>query len=543
LSQDIRTLLQQRRYRECLELAQATPTPEAAILGAQAAIQLDELAVARRLLDLDLSWVEPHHQAERLSLLGAVRYRGGDLPGFRQMAIEAANLAQTFITLLQLGRALPGQEGLLALREALARVTNLEEESQVAAALAHGYMRLGRYRDGLPYASLAYLRNPDAYFLLSWVACSLYGDDDTPLEDLAQRLESCLHHEIVWVRAQANGYLAEIHLMQGNTPAAQSYFEQAIRQIPPSDLPFFATLGVRIYQARSRPDLVQRLVQAARVAMDISAFHRGLVLLAQGMALFPHSRAEEALEQALPLLQEHDQASAYIAQVLLGALRKQEPDPGYLEMHNQWAQRIHSWFPSAVPSTSTGVLWLQTLGRAQLLVDGRPIPLRLRGLELLVLLVSQPEGWDREELSMALYGELNFNALKVEMLRLKRALPPALQPIPKPWRLKGVLPADFLELQSRLRQGDLQGSLLLYQGAVLTASQAPGVVQLRNDLDDEIRSTIVASGRVEALAELADRFPEQTEVWKALLDKLPPSDPRYPAVLARARRLERQPGS
>ena len=535
MSQDLRTLFQQRRYRECLELAQATP-------GAQAAIQLDNIPTARQLLNQDLSWTEPRYQAERLALLGAIRYRSGDLQSFRQLAIEAANLAQTFLTLLQLGRALPGQEGLLALREALARAANLEEESQAAAALAHGYMRLGRYRDGLPYASLAYLRNPDAFFLISWVACSLYADDDTPLEDLAQRVESCLDHDIVWVRAQANGYLAEIRLMQGNAPAAQSYFEQAIRQIPPSDLPFYANLGVRIYQARARPDLVQRLVQAARVAMDVSPLHQGLGLLAQGLALFPHSRAEEAFAQALPLLQEHNPASAYIAQAYLAVLRKQEPDPGHLEVHSQWAQRIHSWFPSAAQPASTGVLWLQTLGRAQLLADGRPISLRLRSLELLVLLASQPEGWNREELSMALYGDLNFNALKVEMLRLKRALPSALQPIPKPWRLRGLLPADFLELQSRLRQGDLQGSLLLYQGALLASSQAPGVLQLRNDLDEEIRSTIVASGRVETLAELAERLPEQAEVWKALLDKLPPGDPRYPAVLARARRLEREPG-
>lgn len=512
-------------------------------MGAQAAIQIDDVAAARQLLEQELLWIEPRHQAERLALLGAIRYRSGDLQGFRQMAVEAANLAQTFLTLLQLGRALPGQEGLLALREALARATNLEEESQAAAALAHGYMRLGRYRDGLPYASLAYLRNPDAFFLLSWVACSLYADDDTPLDDLAQRLESTLNHEIAWVRAQANGYLAEIRLMQGNVPAAQHFFEEAIRQVSPSDLPFYATLGVRIYQAQGRPDLLQRLVQAAHVAMGTSPFHRAFVLLAQGLAVFPHPRAEEAFEQALPALQEYNQASAWVAQAYLFALRQQEPDSAHLELRGQLSQRTRGWFPAASQTINEGSISLQTLGRAQLWLGGKPISLRLRSLELLVLLVSQPEGWDREELSMALYGEPNFNALKVEMLRLKRALPPVLQPVPKPWRLKGLLLTDFLEMQARLRQGDLQGSLLLYQGSLLPSSQAPGVVQLRHDLDDEIRSTILASRRVEALTELAHRLPEQAEVWQALLDCLLADDPRYPAVLARVRRLQRDPGS
>ena len=143
MSQDLRTLFQQRRYRECLELAQATPGPEAVILGAQAAIQLDNIPTARQLLDQDLSWTEPRYQAERLALLGAIRYRSGDLQSFRQLAIEAANLAQTFLTLLQLGRALPGQEGLLALREALARAANHEEETKAAAPGDHGNKRLG----------------------------------------------------------------------------------------------------------------------------------------------------------------------------------------------------------------------------------------------------------------------------------------------------------------------------------------------------------------------------------------------------------------
>ena len=58
-------------------------------------------------------------EAERLALLGFLEGRKGDLRAYRALALEAAQRAQTPLTLYHLGLALPPKAGALALEEAL----------------------------------------------------------------------------------------------------------------------------------------------------------------------------------------------------------------------------------------------------------------------------------------------------------------------------------------------------------------------------------------------------------------------------------------
>ncbi len=95
-------------------------------------------------------------EAERLALLGFVRWRLGDTKAYRSLAVEAANKARTSLTLYHLGLALPPEEGLAALRGAFEAYSgDREREGRVAYALARVLRRLGRFPEAYRWASLA----------------------------------------------------------------------------------------------------------------------------------------------------------------------------------------------------------------------------------------------------------------------------------------------------------------------------------------------------------------------------------------------------
>ena len=112
----------------------------------------------------------------------------------------------------------------------------------------------------------------------------------------------------------------------------------------------------------------------------------------------------------------------------------------------------------------------------------------------------------------------------------------------RPYRLAQALAADFLEVWEALRQGNLGGALARYRGPLLPQSQAPGVEDLRLELEEALRRAVLAQGDGESLFLLAERLGEDLEVWEALLEKLPPEDPRLPIAQARVARLRREWG-
>jgi len=111
---DALALHHQGRYAEALALAQQQGEPKAAAL---ALLALGKLTEAAALLE---AWQprEETESAERLALLGFAAFQEGDHATYRRLALAAAQLAQTPLTLHHLGLSLPPAEGLLALQEA-----------------------------------------------------------------------------------------------------------------------------------------------------------------------------------------------------------------------------------------------------------------------------------------------------------------------------------------------------------------------------------------------------------------------------------------
>jgi hypothetical protein len=191
----------------------------------------------------------------------------------------------------------------------------------------------------------------------------------------------------------------------------------------------------------------------------------------------------------------------------------------------------------ALRTQTVAPLELRLLGRAEARLGGETINLRLRFAELLAALAMHPEGLTLEQLALEVYGEdASLTLCKTEISRLRRTLPVE----SRPYRLGVPVMADFLEVRALLRDGRLREALGLYQGCLLPRSDAPAINAQREDLEVALREAVLASRDPEAVWLLAERLPDDLEVWEAAIERLARDDPRRFLAKARVARLERE---
>jgi hypothetical protein len=172
-------------------------------------------------------------------------------------------------------------------------------------------------------------------------------------------------------------------------------------------------------------------------------------------------------------------------------------------------------------------------------VAGDATHLSRRHTEILVLLASDRGGMTTEELALALYGEAGRPAnVRTELCRLRKGLGQWIHSEPHRVETETEIEADFLVVQSLLRAGRAREAALRYTAPLLPRSEAPGVVDLRNDLDAWVRSAVMASGTEALWAWLESRSGyDDVPAWKRLLADLDPADPRRPLAVSRLARL------
>jgi hypothetical protein len=511
------------------------PAPEEVLRAASEALSSHNYRQAEGLLQQSMAANGPL-EAQRLLLLSKVRYYLGDLPGYRQLAVEAARLEQNFATLHNLGRSLPPRQAVLALAEAAALAATPREISQAAIGMARTLGRLGRVKEALPHASLALLHQPDPLYQLDWVALALLADDYIPLETLIDRVTPLLDHPVKAVQMEALNRMATLRLAQQQYPRAESVFEALLPLLSPNQLVFHAPVGLAIYRALGKEELAFRLAQAAQLPAQLSPLHQGMALLVLGMAYFPQPQAVAPLQKARDLLREESPIEYLKATLYLASLNTSPPSPETLELLQQWSNRSQVFLPALTASKPGPNLRLEALGRPQLVGSNGRLPLRPRHLEALVLLQAHPKGLNSEEFCELLYGKHNPRALKVELQRLRDLLQGGLTS--RPWRLEVPIDSDWQELQTHLRAGRLGQAIQLYRGSLLPHSHAPGIEELRHALEEDLRTTVLVGGSPEQILALAERFPDDLTVWESLLEHLSRQDARYPAVIARIRRLK-----
>lgn len=182
---------------------------------------------------------------------------------------------------------------------------------------------------------------------------------------------------------------------------------------------------------------------------------------------------------------------------------------------------------------------LRVLGRDRALVrvGGDEVALSRRHSEIVVLLAAHPGGMTGEQLALALYGELGKpQTARAEISRLRGLLGGCLQT--DPYRL-AVAWSDSAEVERLLRDGRADDAAALYGGPLLPRSDAPGVVDLRSELDDWMRRAALAADDSEAIWNWVNTSSGQDDIpaWKRLLTIIPHHDGRRALAAARLARL------
>lgn len=536
---DLVTHLQAGAYREVMEEARRLATPEAALLGAQAAIESGEFLEGRGFLEPEELFTDPLHRAERWALLGGLQYYQGNLARYAQLARQAVEIAPSFLTLYHLSRSVFPDQGIAILQEALVLARNAYEQGRARMALARSLARLGRYRDAMPYATDAIVSVRGPHYLLSWYEIAFYADDQIAVERLLEGLAPYLAHPLVSVRNHAHLLVATIHAAEGNFEQAQLSFEEAMPLVTPNQIPFFALVGVLVYRGLKLNDHLHRLVQATQVAASLSNLHCGLATLVRGMAHYPDQRARAPLQEARHLLEQESPLEAFKAAVWLSRLDGGNLPSKYAGLLGQWSERALAIFPSPQIMTLPQ-LRLQALGVARLTRGEQSLALRPRTLELLALLLAYPQGQDTATLAQRLYGDSASRPLHTELARLRVVLGERL--LSRPWRVVPPVESDFIQLGDYLKGGQLEQAVQRYGGELLPGSQAPGIEELRLALALQLREAVLRQGQPELLRKLAECWPDDLEIWEALADGLLPQDALWPVARARIQRLRREYG-
>jgi hypothetical protein len=195
------------------------------------------------------------------------------------------------------------------------------------------------------------------------------------------------------------------------------------------------------------------------------------------------------------------------------------------------------WAP---PASATPVL--AVLGRrgARLGYGTTTTTLSLRHSEILLLLAGSGTGLTAGELAVALSEEEHSRVtIRAELSRLRTLLGPV-QLGSRPYRVEGGLNTDVGAVRAHLAAGRVRQAVADYPGPVLPASTAPAVEELREELHMLLRSALLGQADPDALLSFADtpHGRGDYEVWRAALDALPASSPRYAQVAGHVERLD-----
>jgi len=169
--------------------------------------------------------------------------------------------------------------------------------------------------------------------------------------------------------------------------------------------------------------------------------------------------------------------------------------------------------------------------------DGTPVDLAPRLAEVALALTLSPTGVSRDRLNDFLTPDdqppFTSGGLRGLLTRLRGLLPVS----EAPYRWTVPVAADVAEVRDLLAEGRVREAIGLWQGPLLPLSEAPGVREARETLEEALRQAALLSGDADALYELADRWGDDLGLWEAAAAAMPPGEPRLALALARVRRL------
>ncbi len=199
--------------------------------------------------------------------------------------------------------------------------------------------------------------------------------------------------------------------------------------------------------------------------------------------------------------------------------------------------------PRVRHAPAKGPALLTVLGRdvGELTAGGRSTEVSQRHAEILTLLAWNRGGLSAERLAELVYGRQDSHVtVRAEMVRLRKVIGESLAPLSRPYRLTAAIETDAHRVLAFLDRGAHKVALAAYAGPLLPSSEAPGIVELRRELADRLRQSLLADASVDTLLDYArtDEAAYDLEVWRACLQLLPAKSPKRSGVVSRIERIE-----
>jgi hypothetical protein len=195
--------------------------------------------------------------------------------------------------------------------------------------------------------------------------------------------------------------------------------------------------------------------------------------------------------------------------------------------------------------TRPRVVELRVLGDEppEVRLDGDPLRLRPRHIEILTILAMHRGHLNAEIMCAELYGDAGHPAsVRVEMSRLRRLLPNALDS--GGYGLTAPVTSDVRRVRALLDRGAVREAAEAYPGPLLPASVAPGIERARDELEGWIRQAVITSDDADALWAWVRSSSGASDLlaWQRLLAALDYTDPRRSRAVARTRALREEFG-
>lgn len=197
------------------------------------------------------------------------------------------------------------------------------------------------------------------------------------------------------------------------------------------------------------------------------------------------------------------------------------------------ARNLSLLVPAGAATGSEPGLRLRTLGRSQVMMDGREVSLSPRQVEILVALSLHPEGLSLDQLHAALHPALGVKpaTVKAEVSHLRRRLGDIIGS--RPYQLDVPCDADHVAVIEHLRSGRLARAVELYEGEMLPGSEAPAVREQAMFIETALRRAVLDAGDPDLLFAMGDRLDYDRELHEVTLRHLPDGDSRAAVVHAR----------
>lgn len=193
------------------------------------------------------------------------------------------------------------------------------------------------------------------------------------------------------------------------------------------------------------------------------------------------------------------------------------------------------------PPSRPRVPELQVLGAHQAILRQAATVTRLslRHSEILILLLSSSDGLTAAELAVGLSDrDVPVVTVRAELSRLRSALGD-IDLMSRPYRVVGPVVSDLDHVRRAVQAGDYRQAVAAYRGPVLPTSEAPAVVDLREDLHARLRAGLLRSHDPDALLCFADtdHGRDDLALWRRAVEILPHDSPRRGEVEAHVDRL------